>query len=476
MNSADQFLPALWRRRLSFLATFVVVLAGVAIVTYSLPKVYSTSSYLLVNTATPTTSNFEAQQVSQVDTQTAAELLQTRNTANQVAAALPYRSSGTTLQGKVDISPVAQTDLVLITTHESSPQRAQQLADTYANVFAQQSALSNQQVHVKVAEPAALITAASAPRPKLYLLIGAILALLAGTGVALLRDRLDQRVRIDPFATELFGLPILARVPDRRRARRTASGDGQLTASDVGFVEGFRLLFANLAFAGLGNRPASIAIVSASPAEGKSTVCVAIAQTAAEMAGSVLIVDGDLRRPSLEGRLGLERRARDDEPERGLSTYLGGMDWGPISTSTHSVHVPGRNFDIIPAGPLPPNPSSLLGLPALGEFMEGMRRHYDFVVYDTPPVSVGADASLIAAQTEGTILVIDARTSRRASVEWALQQLQRARVNVLGVIINRARSAGTDVASYEYVDRRGTPSARQAQPAESRREATSAKP
>lgn len=442
-NSADQFLVVLWRRRVAFLTTFVVVMAGVAAVTFSLPKVYSTSSYLLVSTLKPTGGAFEAQQVSQVDTQTVAELLQTRNAANIVAASMPYPINATALQSKVSIAPVAQTNLVLITAHESTPTRAQQLANTYATVFSQQATSTISSAKVSVAAPAALIANQSSPRPKLYLLIGAILALLAATGVALLRQRLDQRLAIEDFATELFGLPILARVPNRRDSQRTFLPDigPQAASVDVGYIEGFRLLFANLTFVSLGDRPSTVAIVSASTQEGKSTVSAAMAQTAAEMTDSVALVDGDLRRPILAERLGVDPRSD------GLSNFLAhGTE--PIEMANLVHDVDGTNVHLIGSGSPPPNPSSLLGLPALEDFVQSIKKDYDLVIFDTPPISVGADASLIAARTDGAILVVDARTSGRASVEWALQQLRRAHANVLGVIVNRV--SDSDVTPYYY--------------------------
>jgi capsular exopolysaccharide synthesis family protein len=441
-NSADQFWTVLWRRRIAFLATFVVVMVGVAAITFSLPKVYSTSSYLLVSTLKPTGGAFEAQQVSQVDTQTVAELLQTRNAANIVASSMPYRISPTTLQGKVSVTPVASTNLVLITAKESTPARAQQLANTYATVFTQQAASTITSAKVSVAAPAALITNASAPRPKLYLLVGAILALLAATGVAFLRQRLDQHVVIRDFATELFGLPILARVPNRRNPQgQTLAGSGALSPADANYVEGFRLLFANLTFVSLGDRPSTIAVLSAGQQDGKSTVSAAIAQTAAEMTDSVLLVDGDLRRPTLSERLNLD--ARSD----GLSNFL--ARGGEPLEMTQLVHdLPATNLHFVGSGTPPPNPSSLLGLPSLEDFLLRAKNAYDFVVIDTPPVSVGADASLIAARVDAAVLVVDSRTSRRTSVEWALRQLSRAHVNVLGIIVNRVSSP--DSASYYY--------------------------
>jgi capsular exopolysaccharide synthesis family protein len=445
-NGADQFWVVLWRRRVSFIATLLAVMAGVMAVTFSLPKVYSTSSYLLVSTLKPTGGAFEAQQVSQVDTQTVSELLQTRNAANVVASTMPYRISATELQGKVSITPVAQTDLVLITAHESTPARAQQLANTYATVFSQQSASTITSAKVSVAAPAALITSPSSPRPKLYLLIGAILALLAATGMALLRQRLDQRLTIEDFATQLFDLPILARVPSRRGSQRTFLPDMNPQAAPVeaGYIEGFRLLFANLTFVRLGDRPSTIALVSARPQEGKSTISAAMAQTAVEMTDSVMLVDGDMRRPILSERLGV------DPQSDGLSNFLAhGVEPIEVSSLVHDVH--GTNLHLISSGSPPPNPSSLLGLSSLEDFVQSLKDSYDFVIFDTPPISVGADASLIAARTDGAVLVVDARTSRRASVEWALQQLRRAHVNVLGVIVNRVSDSNV-APSYYYHD------------------------
>jgi capsular exopolysaccharide synthesis family protein len=350
------------------------------------------------------------------------------------------------LQSKISITPVAQTDLVLITAHESTPVRAQQLANTYAIVFAQQATSTITSAKVSVAATAALITNPSSPRPKLYLLIGAILALLAAIGVALLRQRLDQRLAIEDFATELFDLPILARVPNRRDSHRTFLPDlnPQAASGDAGYIESFRLLFANLTFVSLGDHPSTIAIVSARPQEGKSTVSAAMAQTAAETTDSVMLVDADLRRPILSERLGV------DPKSDGLSNFLAHGD-EPIEPSQLVHDVRGTGLHLIGSGSPPPNPSSLLGLSSLEGFVQGLKSTYDCFIFDTPPVSVGADASLVAARTDGAILVVDARTSQRASVEWALQQLRRAHVKVLGIIVNRASE--TDVAPYYYRDR-----------------------
>src|SRR5205807_793907 len=145
----------------------------------------------------PSTSDFAARQVSQFATQTTAELLQTRNTADEVAGQLSYRATAAEVQGRVSIAPVASTQLVLITASESTPLRAQQLANTYATVFAERTGSTLRFAKVTLSEPAPLVRSASGPHVHLYLLIGFLLALVAGVGAAVLRDRLDRQLRIE---------------------------------------------------------------------------------------------------------------------------------------------------------------------------------------------------------------------------------------------------------------------------------------
>lgn len=446
MYTTDQLVAAVWRRRLTFLLAFVCVLGAVAAITYKLPKAYSTNAYLIVNLKGANASDYAAQQASQVDTQTTAELLQTRNTADAVASQLPYQATGKQVQGRVGISPVSNTQLVLITATESSPLRAQELANTYASVFEQRTAPTIGFASVTLGDPAPLITDPSSPRTHLYLLVGAILALLVGIGAAVLRDRFDTRVRIENFETEAYGLPILARVPQVRMAR------GRLRRTEhQGFtvIEALNSVFAQLAFVNHGERPRSIAVVSAGEQEGKTTVCAALGHAAEDRLRSrVLLVDADLRRPGLSTLMDVSNP--DDE---GLSSYLVD-DLRSTDFSTLIAVTEGSRISVVPAGPIPPNPTSLLGLPRFSQFAARAAREFAFVVFDTAPVRAGADASLVATAVDGAILVVDARNSSAPSVRWSIAQLRRANVNVLGVILNRVGSSG-DLAYYHYGSDRG---------------------
>jgi capsular exopolysaccharide synthesis family protein len=337
------------------------------------------------------------------------------------------------------VTAVPQSQLLSVRTEARTPARAQELANAYVSVFADKVRVigSEQPASgaVSVAEPASRPTSPSRPRPLLYLAVGALLAALAGIAAALVRDRFDQRLQLDGATTEVLGLPIIGRLP--RGERR---GDG-----GPAVAEAARLLLANLAFANLGERPPSVAFVSAGEQEGKSTCSLSVGRAGAELGLDVLIVEADLRRPSLLDKLGLP----PSSPRTGFAAAL----LRPERGFEHAgVAVPGSTVKVLPAGAIPPNPAALLGSDRLAAFAARAREAYDLTIYDTPPLSAGADASLVAAHAEGVVLVVDAVRTRRVAAVQAVEQLRRTRVNILGVVVNRAPDA---VDAYYYAARDG---------------------
>jgi capsular exopolysaccharide synthesis family protein len=265
--------------------------------------------------------------------------------------------------------------------------------------------------------------------------LGILIALAAGAAAAWIKDRLDRRLRIDASATEILGLTVVGRMPGTR-------------ASDLSrpaMADAWRLTLANLAFANLVGRPSSIAVVSPGPEEGKSTCSLALALAAAEMGISVLIVEGDMRRPTLTEKLGVE----GSPAPSGFSTALV-RPMGLVEPRT--LPIPGFSARLLPAGPLPPNPAALLGTERLAAFHAQAVREFDLVIYDTPPVVVGADASFLALVAEGVVVVVDETRTDRLQATRAVEQLQHARARILGVVVNRSSEAITEY--YDY-GRRG---------------------
>lgn len=429
----QDLLAVLWRRRWIALATFVAVIAGVAGATASLPKSYETTAYVLVNPNRPASTDYEQTQVSAALLTTYGELLRSQNLADEVRRRLGTAARGNPVDS-ISAEAVPNSQLLKITGSGPTPQQAQTLTNTYTQVFqdrTRQLATANASAgRASVAEPATLPETPTSPRPMLYLAAGLLLAALAAIGAVVLAQRLDQRLELSDGMTEVLGLPVIGRIP-----QGSSSGLDELLAGGRledrearAAAEAFRLLLANLAFANMGTRPATVAIVSSDEREGKSTSALSLGRAAGELEIKSLLVEADLRRPSLAAKAGGWIGTR-----LGLSTLLVGRALlGEVTWS-----LPDSRMDLLPAGPLAPNPAALLGSPALREFDAEVRSHYDLVIYDTPPLSVAADASLIAAIAEGVVLIVDTRRTNRKLATQAVAQLRRAQANVLGVVLNR---------------------------------------
>jgi capsular exopolysaccharide synthesis family protein len=291
---------------------------------------------------------------------------------------------------------------------------------------------------VSVATPATLPDSPTRPKPALYLLVSAFIAAFAAALVALLRERFDRRLHVDSGTTDLYGLPVIGKVPDKSVSvvRSVMRGDAPSELATRSVDEAFRLLFANLSFVTLGERPHSIAVVSPNEREGKTLCCLSLGRVASELGISVLLVDADLRRAALSGQF-------DARGVEGLSTLLVNTN---RSIRKLAIKMPGHSMRLMPSGPIPPNPSALLN--SLSEFDRRAREEFDLVIYDTPPLSVGADASLVAATGEGAVLIVNAKTTSSRSAVQATDQLQRTRAKVLGVVLNRLRDLSE--AHYYY--------------------------
>ncbi len=219
----------------------------------------------------------------------------------------------------------------------------------------------------------------------------------------------------------LTGLPVLARIPN---------GD------DDEVVEAFRSLRTNLVLLDGAGHPRSVAFVSANPGAGKTFTAVHLARSAADLEEKVVLVDGDMRRPAVHERTGVER-------EPGLREVLQGAD---VAASLRRVE--GSSFlRVLPSGGATDDPSAVLGTRAFRHVLDALRA-VRLVVVDTPPASLFSDATAVASQCDAAVFVIDVQTSRRREVRSALESLGQAGVNLVGVVINR--SAKVPRASYYY--------------------------
>lgn len=428
----DAPLAVLWRRKWIVVATLVVFVVTVAAVSATLPKVYSTQSTLLVSLPAETES-FDSVQASQAIARSYADIVASPNFAERVAERLGEGTTADDVQSATSFEAVAETQLLEIAAEDPDPERAELVANVYADVvidYSRAELSDSTEARLTLADAAPLPEDPVRPQPLLYVLVAAVLGLALGIALAFLRDQLDRRLRTAADVERQFDIPVLARIPVR----------GDAEESIAAFREAFRILRMNVDFAAE-RQIRSVAIVSGGEGEGKTTVVAQLARASAEVGRHVVAVEADLRRPALARALGVDA----GEPRRsGLTNYL--VEAASLAEVSATTIRP--NLDVVPAGPLPPNPSTLLESRRAATIVPKLLNDFDVVFVDCPPLAIGADASVISSWVDGVVMVVDLQRSTDTTVREALRQLDAVHAPVVGLILNRDRDA--EVAKYDY--------------------------
>lgn len=206
-------------------------------------------------------------------------------------------------------------------------------------------------------------------------------------------------------------------------------------------TEQYKLLRTNLSFTLPEKEGCSIiGVTSSMRGEGKSTTAVNLSYVLAESRKRVLLIDGDLRIPSVAKKMGIEKTPGLTDMLRGKSTV--------DLTEFKSPHLP--NWYIIPAGTLPPNPSELLGSRRMESTLKGLAAHFDYIVVDLPPVNIVSDALAISKYIDGMIVVIREEYTEKRELETCFRQLRLSNVNVLGCVMNETKSGKGYYSKYRY--------------------------
>ncbi len=294
----------------------------------------------------------------------------------------------------------------------------------------------------RVLEPPLIPTRPSSPDVERSLLTGAFVGLGLGVLLALLLDRLDQRIREVEEVKELIDIPLLGAIPITEVASINAlAGQGVLPSSSYyAFKEAISSLAVNLRYLGTDTTKV-IAFTSSVPSEGKSTLTHNLATILAALGNKVLLVDADLRKPTVHKLAKLSNKV-------GLSTALATLS--PWQELVQLGDVQG-NLHVLTSGSLPPNPVLLLESSKMTKIVEEWRQHYDYILVDTPPVIGITDAQCLTSKVDTFILVAAINRSTRNGISRALEILSNARANVSGLLINMVQSSDSEY-HYGYYD------------------------
>jgi polysaccharide biosynthesis transport protein len=290
--------------------------------------------------------------------------------------------------------------------------------------------------NIAIVDTADVPQAPSSPRLLINLAIALVIGFALGAALAFALEQIDEAIA-DPTEVERrLGLPLLGSVP--KISGETPKQALMDRKSEL--VDAYLAINTNLGFTTEHGVPRSVAVTSTRPAEGKSTTALALATMLARSHRKVILVDGDMRSPSVHHLGGVDH-------ERGLSNFLAGQD--EIEPLTFQMADLG--FAAMSSGPIPPNAAELLTGHRLGLLVSKLLERFDHVVIDSPPVMGLADAPLIASRVEGVIYAVESHGIRSSIVKAALGRLAAANAHILGAVLTKFEARKSHYGyGYEY--------------------------
>ena len=286
-----------------------------------------------------------------------------------------------------------------------------------------------------------------APNMKKNGLLGALAGALLMSAIIIAIDFFDNSIKDTDILSDTYNRAIIGEIQqfeqDKKKKGDRTDKHVKLTDKDVPFsvVESYKSIRTNVNFALSTFEKKIFTVSSTSPAEGKSTTSANIAIALAQGGSKVLLIDGDLRKSVQHKIFGIGNK-------RGLSTAIGKME----KLDDCIVKNVMDNLDVMPAGPIPPNPSELLASENMTEILDRLCDRYDTIIIDTPPVNVVTDSMELAKNVSGTIMVIRYGETTTDDVEEAMKKIEFCQMNMLGFILNgvKTKHTGKYYSKYKY--------------------------
>jgi len=480
------------RRRVPLIILCVVVVAGAAYgyskhetkkytATASLAFSVNSLSQQVAGLPPNSSGNLLAQQASNL------ELVKLGDMAAKTASQLGHGLTDEKVTESLNISGEGESSVVDVSATATSPELAAAIANTYTGTFVKEQQSANRQYfksalalvnrqltglspaqrvgqdglelqdraqtlgllaelnygNVQIAQEAVAPTKPSSPKTSKNAALGVFLGLLIGLGLAFVLERLERRLRGPEDLEGIYHLPMLGVIPESAALSRLARRDGgKRAALPPTDAEAFNLVRAHLRFFNVDRDLRTILIASAAPGDGKTTIARHLAEAAARLGSRVLLLEVDLRHPTLAEHL-------DIQSGPGLADVLIGAISMSVATQSVELVAPpgdvanGRALDVLAAGAvLPPNPAELLESHAMDAVLEQAKFAYDLVVIDTPPLTAVSDAFPLLTKVDGVVIVGRVGRSRRDVAERLHQVLASSGSPLLGVIANGSKSGG----------------------------------
>jgi capsular exopolysaccharide synthesis family protein len=401
--------------------------------------------------------------------------------ADRTAKDLGGGLDGGTVSAMLEVEPEGQSDVVSITATDENPEFAADVANAFARNYivfrreadqakvkdaqrvveakyeqldpeeqageegqALQQQISDlttlealQTGNAELVQKADVPSSPSSPQPIRNMVIGGVFGLLFGLALALVRERLDRRLKDPDELEESFGLPILGEIPESRSLRheKRASASEPLPVREA---EAFRLVRTRLRYFNVDRELRSLLVTSTAASDGKTTIAFYLARAAASAGNRTLLVEADLHEATLASEFGLS-------PLPGLAEVL--THQASPESVVQQIPVEDRsngrgnvrNLDVIVAGAEPPNPLELVESAGMASLLHRLEEAYDLVILDAPPAGAVADTLPLMRLVNGVILVGQLGKTTRDEAVSAREQLSSLEVSPLGIVLNRTR-------------------------------------
>jgi capsular exopolysaccharide synthesis family protein len=421
------YLTILWRRKWIIAITTFVTIAIVGLGTSRIEPLFAASGTLRVST-------------NDVDGIRSGEVAYADRVMNTYGAILQSRAVKSALKQslgiddlpEISVTFVANTELMQITAKDPNPVLAARVVNAAAEILIDQArrTRSGRRFNLSLADPAVPPRSPVTPRWGFNLLLGAMVGLIGGLGLAFLFENLDTTLHSTEQIETVTGLATLGQIPFFRNRSQSALVNGNPRSG-----EAFQRLRTNILTLHNGTVLKAFLITSAEPGDGKSTIVANLAMAIAKSGRKIIVVDSDLRLPTLHKIFELNN-------EVGLSNVL--RHEVPLPEAIQYSHIAG--VQVLTSGPLPPNPVDLLDTPQMEALIEYLKKHFDLVLLDTPALLPVIDAAVLAPMVDGVVMIIRRAQTRQEAVQAAQQQLNTVKAVPVGIVVNQAQYDS----SYDY--------------------------
>ncbi|WP_081809416.1 polysaccharide biosynthesis tyrosine autokinase [Mycobacterium sp. URHB0044] len=440
------YVKVLRTRWITICVTIAVTVLGAISVSLLTTPLYEASTRLFVSTMSGAsgTELYQGNRFSQERVISYTELLMGKTLAQRTIDKLGLDMSAKTLQEHVKASAKPDTVLIDVAVRDGSPVRARDIANVLADEFVAMvrkletpESGSSPDARVVVEERASIPDHPVVPKTARNISIGLALGLALGVCLAVVRDLMDNTVKDRETIEEITGVGLVGSIPlDKDRRKEPAIS---FVSDDSAIAESFRKLRTNLQFLAVDDPPRVIVVASSMQSEGKSTTAINIALALAEAEHDVVLVDGDLRRPSLDKYLHLVGTV-------GFSTVL--ADRASLDEALQETRFP--RLRVLTSGAVPPNPSELLGSLAAKKVLNELRGRFDFVVIDSSPLLAVTDAAILAAGADGVLIIARSGQTKREQLTHAVGNIEDVGARLLGAVFTMTPMRGDSSYNYSY--------------------------